>query len=219
MKTLYTFVVFLMSACLFLGCVAPTNLNYDSARMLSTKDVDGSASYSNYLLYTTDSTSSAVQQNVSAAVHYGVSEQYNVSLKFENATGEYSIDSELISFEGTVGYNYFELNNKIGLLKDKIALSLPLGAYQFRGNENVSDFVYVFDPRLLLTIPLKEEKFNLTITPKAHFFIGDVFVGWPGLTIGSEMSSDLSRWAIHPSIGFDGYLSAGIGFRYGIIRN
>ena len=65
MKTLYTFGVLLLGAYLISGCVAPANLEYDSARMLSTNEVDVSASYSNYLLYyNTDTTSLPVQQNI-----------------------------------------------------------------------------------------------------------------------------------------------------------
>lgn len=219
MKTLYTFGVFLLGAHLFSGCVAPSNLEYDSARMLSTKEVDVTASYSTYLLYAyTDSTNYPLQENAAVRLSYGVNERYNFSLRYERASTNLSFNTDLISFDGAFGYNYFEVNNKLSIKQDKIALSLPIGAYQFIGNESASDLVYVFDPRLMFTIPLKEEKFNLTITPKAHFFIGDVFAGWPGLTIGSEMSGDLSRWAIQPSIGFDGFFSAGIGFRYGLIR-
>ena len=147
-----------------------------------------------------------------------MNERCNVSLRFERAIGKLSLNSDLLSINDALGYNYLEVNNKLAIKQDKIALSLPVGAYHFLNQERSTNMLYVFDPRLHFTIPLKAEKFNLTITPKAHVFFGESAGMWPGLTLGSEMSSDLSRWAIHPSIGFDGFLSAGIGFRYGIIR-
>jgi len=69
-----------------------------------------------------------------------------------------------------------------------------------------------FDPRIYLTFFRKTDIFELSIVPKLHVLFGS-FGGYvtPGISLGIGLSSDLDRWSIRPEIGYDTYLSLGVG--------
>lgn len=211
MTPIKTFAGFCLVCITLFSCVAPVNLNYDSARMLDAKEVEVTGATGSYVVYFTDSTASSIQSNVGGSIRCGITPKYNIGITYENARGAYSFESRLINLNGVIGYDFFELNNKFALLKERIALSLPVGLYAFQAEEVLNKQIYFFNPRLHFNLPLKENKANLNINPKLQMLVADGFVAWPGLSIGGEFSSNLQRWAIRPEVGFDGFFSAGIG--------
>jgi len=69
-----------------------------------------------------------------------------------------------------------------------------------------------FCPKGLSLLFRKTDIFELTVVPKLHVLFG-TFGGYvtPGISLGIGLSSDLDRWSIRPEIGYDTYLSLGVG--------
>ena len=192
MKQIHYFNLFLLSA--FTSCVAPVNLNFDSAKMLEKGSVEAQASSSAYAylneVYVTN-------LNFGAKAGFGVSGRYNIKLRYEC----------LLPADGNDIYNFIEIDNKISILKNKIALSLPITFYL--GNESV----LVVDPRFYFTYS-KSNKFEFTFAPKVHIALSGDSGILPGACLGFGFSKDLTKWAVRPEIGYDSYLSLGIGFSF-----
>jgi hypothetical protein len=221
MKT--TAIIFVSLTALLTGCFAPINLTYESARMLDEGQVSLQGSYSRYSLINGDSVGTAnLNNNFGFALGYGVSEKYSLGIRYEhmNISSDFnSIFGEDIDWGDLEKMDFFEFNNRIRLKEDVLALSIPLGFYLYTSfdTENPSGFGYMsIDPRLYITLFGSSDIFELTIIPKIHLLVG----GWggmaafPGIALGIGLSSDLDKWAIRPEIGYDSFLSFGVGVNF-----
>ncbi|MFN8241574.1 MAG: hypothetical protein U0X39_12605 [Bacteroidales bacterium] len=202
------------------GCFAPVNLTYDSAKTLKKGQVEVQGAYSRYSISNDSLKSALINQNYGLSLGYGVSDRYTVKFRYEYISptvtfqkvfGDISDD-----FNAMNSLSYFEINSKLALSKDKLAISLPLGGY-FYNTSGLSNSTgglgwFSFDPRLYLTFFNTSKNFDLTISPKAHVLFGS-FGGYAllGVSVGAGISSDLSKWAIRPEIGYDRYFSFGVG--------
>lgn len=206
------------------GCFAPINLTYDSAKTLDKGQVQVRAMYSRYNVYETKGDTATynglINQNYGISIGYGISDKYTMSVRYEylkptitfqKAFGDINSD-----FDGMNSISYFEIDNKISLVKDKLTISLPLGGYFYNtkllNNNKGGMGWFSFDPRLYWTLFRSSKVFDLSVVPKVHILFGSfsgVFL--PGISVGAGFSSDLDKWAIRPEIGYDSYLSFGVG--------
>ncbi len=218
MKT--TAIIFVSLTVLLTGCFAPINLTYESARMLDDGQVSLQGSYSRYSVINGDSVGTAnLNNNFGFALGYGVSEKYSFGIRYEhlNMTPDFNaIFGADIDWGDLEKMDFFEFNNRIRLKEDVLALSIPLGFYLYSSfdTESPSGFGYMsIDPRFYLTLFGSSDIFELTIIPKVHLLVagfGGIAV-FPGIALGIGLSSDLDKWAIRPEIGYDRFLSFGVG--------
>lgn len=218
-------VLFCVISILMTGCFAPVNLSYDSAKTLNKGQIEVQGMYSRYDV-TNDTLSSAlINQNYGFSVGYGFTDKYTVKARYEyidpTITFQKVFGDISDEFNGMNSMSYFEINNKLMLIKNTLTISLPLGAYFY--NSKVIDIKnggmgwFTFDPRLYLTFFRSSNIFELSLVPKLHVLFG-TFGGYvtPGISLGVGLSSNLDKWAIRPEIGYDKYLSFGIGASFNI---
>lgn len=219
--------IFIASLALLLsGCVVvPVNLSYESARMLDKGQIQLQGSYSRY--NAVKDTSANLCNNFGFAANYGVSEKYSIGLRYEHldmtpAFGDIFDSEDTEDFAQILKMNYFEINNRIRIKEDFIAIGIPVGMYIINDiTETAEDFnswgYFFIDPRIYFTFFAKSDIFELSIVPKVHIIAG--FLGAqviPGISLGIGLSSDLNKWAIRPEIGYDKYLSFGVGVNFNI---
>jgi len=203
------------------GCFAPVNLTFDSAKTLEKGQIELQGAYSRYSF----ETDTLLNQNYGFTLGYGISDKYTMKFRYEfispTISFESIFDDETFDFLNSI--HYLEINSKISLVDDALSLSLPMGVYFYNMNNSLSPESSIstglgwfsFDPRLYLTFFRKSNIFELTVIPKAHILFGSWgAAAFPGISLGFGLSSDLDRWAIRPELGFDGYLSYGIGMNY-----
>jgi hypothetical protein len=194
------------------GCFAPVNLSFENAELLDKGETKVQASYSSYYGPEYDENSSNLFRNVhyhnnfGVALGYGISNNFNLGLRYERfkPLTEIKIFGEKFEW-GSKGFNYLEVGNKIRIKDDKLAVGIPVSLYFI---EDVSFFS--IDPRIYWTFR-SNNKFETTLTPKAHLFFGDEVGFEPGFTLGFGLSDDLDKWAFRPEIGYDGFFSFGFG--------
>lgn len=215
--------LFALLTLLLEGCFAPINLNYDSAKNLQEGQIEAQGAYSRYYI-TGDSigTTAFMNNNYGFTVGYGITDKYTIKLRYERISPSSTFndifgDDISDEFKDMSSMNYFELNNKIQILNDKLALGLPLGIYTFsQSSLDEGGLGWVcFDPRLFITFFRSTDIFELTFVPKLHAMLGS-FGGYAqfGISMGVGLSSDLDRWAIRPEIGYDKFLSFGVGANF-----
>gem|GEM_PF-1288566 len=200
-----------LSIILFSGCAATVNTVYESARMPDKGEVELAGNYSEYLPVWVDTIyfDEPVNRNYGGSVAFGLSENLSMKLRYER------INIDNIQFwdikieeegESLAVVDYFEIGGKLSLLKDHIAMSLPIGIYYNEGNTMTT-----LNPRLFFT--LGGDKFELSLIPKGTIFFGEDDIAIiPGATLGLGFSSNLNKWAIRPEVGFDGlFINGGIG--------
>lgn len=227
MNTMKTTVIFLaLLTFLVSGCVVvPVNLSYESARMLDKGQLQLQGSYSRY--NAVKDTSANLCNNFGFAAGYGISEKYSIGIRYEHldmspAFGDFFESEDTEDFSQIAKMNYFEINNRIRIKENFIAIGLPAGVYLVNDvtglEEDFTSWGYLFfDPRIYFTFFAKTDVFELTIVPKVHIITG--FLGAqviPGISLGIGLSSDLDKWAIRPEIGYDQYLSFGVGVNFNI---
>lgn len=201
-----------LAAALFLGgCITPVNLNFESASMLETGGVEMQGSASTYHAASGANTAN----NAGFKLGYGISESYNLKFRYELLMLEpYHYDNNAgrnngnSAFVFDQSYHYLEIDQKIRL-SNNLAVSVPVGVYLGGWP------VFSIDPRMYCTFS-RSDQFELNLVPKCHLLLyAGGFPGiMPALSMGLGFSKDLKRWAIRPEIGYDRFLSFGIGFSY-----
>jgi len=207
--------LFLISV-LLVGCFAPLNLSYDSAKTLDKGQIEVQGAYSRYYAPNDSLPSTLINSNYGFSLGYGITKRYTLKFRYEYISPS-SIFKDVFDskdYNNLFSLSYFEINNKLQLAKENLAISLPLGAYFYNRSvlKGGLGLIMAFDPRLYITFFRSSKVFDLTIVPKAHILFGSGFGGLtPGLSVGMGFSSDLDKWAIRPEIGYDAFLSFGIG--------
>jgi hypothetical protein len=214
MKTRF---LILVSISLFLsGCFAPLNLSYDSAKTLDKGQLEIQGAYSRYYAPNDSLPSTLINTNWGFSLGYGITNRYTLKFRYEyiSPSNIFKDVFDTKDFNKLFSLSYFEINNKFQLRKDNLALSIPIGAYFF--NRSVSEggfgLLMSVDPRFYLSFFRSTNVFELSIIPKVHIIFGSGAGAFnPGLSLGMGFSSDLNKWAIRPELGYDGFLSFGIG--------
>ena len=205
---------------LMTGCFAPINLSYESAKTLDKGQIEARGMYSRYNVMNDTLETSLINQNYGVSLGYGFTDKYTVKARYEyispTITFQKIFDEINEEFNEMNSMSYFEIDNKLMLINNTLSISLPLGAYFYNTKavdiKNGGMGWLSFDPRVYLSFFRKTDIFELTIIPKLHVLFG-TFGGYvtPGISLGIGLSSDLDRWAIRPEIGYDKYLSFGVG--------
>ncbi len=211
MKSIYLLTILLITT--LTSCFAPINLTFDSARTLDKGEVQVQGNYSKYLYYY-GSDSENNNSNFGGRIDYGVSDKYNLKFRYEKLYSKNEF-YELLDINKQISLNYIEVESKIQLIPNQLAVGLPIGYYF--GNKNISEGLTVIDPRIYITMFSKSNTFELSIIPKCHVFIDKKnIIPFPALSIGLGLSNDLKKWALRPEVGFDTNFSFGIGVNYNI---
>lgn len=192
----------LLLTILFTGCIAPLNSVFDSAKLLDKGEFEVQGNYSKYYDYTWGA--GYIHDNYGVGIGYGLTDQFGLKLRYERGLAAANPDLGTEPFQ----FNIIELSGKFEVVEDKIAFAIPITTIF---SPNGID-LYTVSPRFLLTYTNWNNRIELNFIPKAHVFIGTNSVGLrPGVNLGFGFSSDLSKWAVRPEIGYDGYLNFGIG--------
>jgi hypothetical protein len=202
------------------GCFAPVNLTYDSAKTLNKGQIEIQGMYSSYNVTNDTLKTALINRNYGGSIGYGITDKYTMKIRYEyidptitfqKIFGDISED-----FTGMNSMSYFEVTNKLMFIKNNLTLSLPVGAYFY--NSKVIDVKnggmgwFTFDPRLYVTFFRQTNIFDLSLVPKLHVLVGTFgAVVIPGISLGMGLSSNLDKWSIRPEIGYDKYLSWGVG--------
>jgi hypothetical protein len=192
MKTILSKPIFVLSLALSIilcnACIVPLNSSFESARTLKKGEVELMGNYSKYT-FASDGESEVANNNIGLRIGYGISDKFDLKFRYERLT----------SAEYREGYNYLAIAPKIGFLSNKIAFTVPVGAYfQSIGKDSGSDFF--MSPKFLFTYPANN-KFEVTFATKADIFFeknSDLLLGF---NFGLGFSDDLDRWALRPEIG------------------
>jgi hypothetical protein len=179
--------------------------------------------YSKYYVNNDSLSTALINENYGFSVGYGITDKFTMKAKYEylkpTVTFQKVFGDISSNFNGMNSMSYFEIDNKLNLVKNNLAISLPLGAYFY--NTHVVDQArggmgwFSFDPRLYISFFRSTKIFELSLVPKLHILFG-TFGGYvqPAISLGIGLSSNLDRWAISPEIGYDRYLSFGVGANF-----
>lgn len=187
------------------GCIAPINSTFESAKLLDERAIELQGNYSKYY----GGGVVNLNNNFGFGIGYGVSDKYNIKFRYERIDTKPQI--ELLGEEPNIGgANYLEISNKYRVKEGKMSVSIPVGAYVFDTGETP---LFTLEPRIIYTFS-NNDKFEFNLIPKAHIFLGDVITYTPGINLGLGFSSNLNNWAIRPELGYDGYITFGIGTNF-----
>lgn len=214
MKTKLILLFFIST--ILVGCFAPLNLSYDSARTLDKGQIELQGAYSRYYAPNDSLPSTLINSNWGFSLGYGVTNRYTLKLRYEyiSPSSIFKNVFDTKDYNNLFSLSYIEINNKLRLVKENLAISLPIGAYFYNRSALKGGFgsMMSFDPRLYISFFRSTNVFELSIVPKLHVLFGSgggAF--YPGVSLGMGFSSDLNKWAIRPELGYDSFLSFGVG--------
>lgn len=173
------------------GCVAPFS-DLQSARLLGKGNVEVTPSYTSVSV-SDEGQTEHIQNHFGAQIGFGLAKFMDLRLRYEHISA--TIDTESVSV------NVLGFGPKFRLAKKWLAFYVPIG-FAFGGDvENGGDSWQVH-PTLLATLPIA--KF-LEINPSAKVMIpfkSDAADTLFAFNLGLAISSDVTKWAIRPEIGF-----------------
>ena len=168
----------------FQGC-APVFSELQSARTVGKNRLDVTPSFSS-VGSPNDGTSDAVQYHFGAQVAYGITEKIDIRSRYERVW----LNDDATGF----GLNVFGLGPKFGIIKDRVAIYLPVGV-SF-GEDGIGNTQ--FHPTLLLSLPAIKDKLEFTLAPKYLIGEGDNLFA---LNFGASFSKNLNSWAVRAEYG------------------
>jgi hypothetical protein len=169
------------------GCV-PYLADQQSARILPRGEWELTPSFS-YVSFSIEDESDHIQDQYGVRVGYGLSDAAELRATFEHI----AVEDEPNSF------NMLGVGVKFGLVRDQIALYLPVGLL-FGEDLDVSE-TWTIAPTLLATLR-PSQRFELTPSLKAIYpFASEDPELFLGFHLGAGISTDLDRWAFRPELG------------------
>ena len=187
----------LVGATLLAGGCAPVFSDLQSAKLVGRDRVEITPAYT-YVKSSTASTTSPVPPPGSGGL---AQEEYSSKVQDEFglqlATGIHDRVDLRARYVYVEGVNVLGFGPKVGLVRDKVAVYLPVG-FAF-GENTEAGKSWQFHPTLLLTAPVNRNV-ELIASAKAliPFSEGDTTFAF---NFGAGFG-DLDRWAIRPEIGF-----------------
>jgi hypothetical protein len=137
----FTFICFcFLGAVVFLAGGCFTSSSLQSARMLGEGEIELTPSYSSQNL-SFDGNSERIAHQYGAQLGIGMSKNFNARIRYERIDWDENI--------GDTGYNFIAIEPKIGVVKDAIAISMPIGMWFGEMVEENESFQ--FHPSLHLT--------------------------------------------------------------------
>ncbi len=192
-----TLIIFLLVCLtvLFPGC-APVFSEMQSAKLVGPGHVEVTPSFSSVSI-SSEGESEHIQNHLGIQAGIGVTRIMDFRLRYERI----SVDMETFD-PGTTesfGVNVLGFGPKFSLVKDRVAIYVPVG-FAFDEDIEVSS-TWQIHPTLLLTLPISK---YIEFNPSAKVLIpfqseGETLVAF---NLGIGVSTNLERWAIRPEIGF-----------------
>ncbi len=175
-------ILFILAVAIAAGC-APVFSDLQSARLTGPGRVELTPSGST-LFFSDEDGTEHVENHYGVQLAAGVAERLDLRVRYERAS-----DVNVIGF-----------GPKIGLLKDKLALAVPVG-FAF-GQDIDSDKTWEAHPTLLATWA-PSRKAELTAAAKALVPLsGEDRDTLYAVNLGLGLGPDVSRWAFRPEVGF-----------------
>ena len=172
----------------FAGCAAPFS-DLQSAKLAGKGKSEVTPSFSS-VHFSDDEQTGHAQDHFGVQAAIGVSDRADLRLRYERIVMEK---------DGEDPFNVFALGPKIGVIKDVLALNLPVG-FALRDNIDVSK-TWQFHPTLLLML-LSGDLLELNTSAKALVPLNrddsDVLIAF---NVSPGISTDLEKWAIRPEVG------------------
>jgi hypothetical protein len=211
-----------MKVFLLQSCFVPVNSLYDTAKPLGKGNTEVMGSYS---YYTGSGTSLSSNYGFRAGI--GISERTDLKIRYEHLGGlpVQFVDEDLFYSKG----DYISFIPKFTLRNNHMAISTPVSLYLLKlgaevGGSSESESVdplFSIGPNFMYTWDLNPNKIDLTGGVRTEVFIGDGAAAFLGFSASAGFSSNLSKWAIRPEIGFlfgssfgGGILNLGIGTQF-----
>jgi hypothetical protein len=212
MKTsFFTFLMVIFVASTILqGCFVPVNSLYESSKTLGKGNGELLGSYTNY-----SGEGDQLSSNFGFRAGIGLSEKTDLKIRYENMNTSVEVwdDEELFS----TGH-FISLIPKFGFKNPHMALLSPLSLYMLSSGEGSSkenNSIFSVSPTFLYTFFPNPNKIDITGGIRSEIFIADGTAFTFGLMAGAGFSSDLSKWAIRPEIGFmGGIFNIGLGVQF-----
>lgn len=206
-----------LSLCLFSCSFVPVNNQYEKAGTLKKGNLELNGNFTGNRV-TVHGDAAGVNNNVGFRVGYGISDKFDLKLRYERLMPVKGIDDE---FKGA---SYYSIVPKFSMVPGKLALLVPLSHYTYKENLDGTETKEILNsiaPQFLYTLTGVKKKTDLTFGLKADFLFGGDGEGdgggavIPGLTIGAGFSNNLDKWAVRPELGAS-FLGGGAFLNYGI---
>jgi hypothetical protein len=183
--------------------VAPVHGSYEKAGTLGKGNVELSGNYSRYVVGG-DGESEALNNNVGIRAGFGLSNKVDLKVRYEKLMVVHKED------DADFNANYYSVIPKFNFIPGKLSLFVPVSMYQFK--TTTSDGVYKSSsysiaPHLIRTFTNKSNTVDFSPSVNLEFLMSTqdgetenhLLAGY---NIGAGFSSDLSKWAIRPEIGY-----------------
>jgi len=188
MKTKFILLLNLFASQLIFQSSVPVFSELQSARMVGKSQFELTPMFSSVSGSDNDD-KEHLQNEYGLQAIIGLSEKVDFRVRTEVITyegGDYSDWGAIIGF-----------GPKVSLIKDKLAVSLPLGTSLNEGFMND----WEFQPALLLTWPAITDKLDITLSPKYIWTFCEDCQNLAAVNIGLAISTDLTKWALRPEYG------------------
>lgn len=136
-----------------------------------------------------DGDSEGIQNEAGVMAALGVGEKMDLRIRYVNVWEKGGAFGD--------GISALSIGPKFSLMENRIAAYLPVG----RALGNSTSDSWEFLPTMLFTVPVIENKLEVTLSPKYIFTFCEDCQDYVALNLGLAISSDLSRWAIRPEYG------------------
>lgn len=183
------FVAVALPTLLAAGCV-PYLADQQSARILPAGDVELTPSFS-YVSFSADGENEHIQDQFGIRAGYGLSGTAELRAAVERISLAGEFDGDAFTMAG--------LGVKFGLVPDRLALHIPVGAVF--GEDLETSETWTVAPTLLATWR-GGPNFELTPSLKAIYpFASEDPELFLGFHLGAGISTNLDRWALRPEVG------------------
>jgi hypothetical protein len=173
---------------LLLNSCAPPFSEMQSARLVGEKKLEILPSYS-YVYYNVDGDHGGIQNHGGLQLAYGYSEKTDIRLRYEQI---WITNDSLKNFTAILGGG-----PKFSVLKNYIAFYAPIGRALKKDN-NTS---WKFYPTFLFTLPLFNDKLDITFSPKYMISFCKDCNNLLALNLGLSLGKDVKKWSLRPEYG------------------
>lgn len=187
----YASVLIVLVALISSQSCAPVFSEMQTARLAGAKHIELTPYYSSTATgnKNEDVDYTTVQKHLGLQVAYGLLPEVDIRFRYENiweSGGKFGDGISLIGF-----------GPKVSFIKDKLAMSLPIGTAV---GDGVTDS-WQFQPSLLGTLPVIKDKIDFTVAPKFVVQFCDECDNFFAVNTGLSFSKDLSKWALRTEYG------------------
>ena len=180
------FVISILLVSFSLQNCAPVFSELQGARTVGKDNVELTPSYSS-VSFADEDGSEKVQNEVGIQVALGVSPRVDIRARYEYVW--IPDDGGNVSAIG--------IGPKFSLVKDKLAISLPIGRALGEGTSESWEFL----PTVLFSLPIKKDILDLNVSPKYIIQFCEECESFLAINAGFSISSNLNEWAIRPEFG------------------